>query len=664
MARLLAGLFIFLVMLNQNVYVVLAVDIDEKFFNYIDEKKWEKAEKIAKQSSNKILLRIAFLERFLNQNYDNRDVLEIMKFLKKNYHWPETWKIKNNVESYLNKENNSSLSITWFRKHKPGTSNGYKAYALAASKYIKDQNKLKKIIKEGWVYGVFDKLESKNYLKKYNKFLNESDHIKKMDELFWIGNSKNINQVLPLISPLISRGYAKSFKLGASGLKDKKVFKDVFKTIPKEYNISGIIYQYLKSQKRTRPTIQSLQLFKKINNRNHADRCFNLLMYYTRECIDYKDFSLAYKMISEYSNRKRIYASEAEWLSGWIALRFLDKPKKAIGHFQKFISIVSTPVSLSRGLYWQARAHEEDGQIEKALKMYKKASQYGYSFYGQLASIELGEQKIITPDTSYADLNNKKNKSDKEDISGKESEIVEAAKLFFKYGYPERGFTYLRSVVKKLNAHKILKLTDFIKSTGNQHYATKLAKLASQRHIFIKKHLFPTIYKNILGSSSVESALTYSIIKQESMFDQYAISEDNAMGLMQLIKSTACITASSVKVKCSVKRLTHDIKYNISLGNQHLADLLKERKGSYILTIASYNTASHNVNRWMKLFGRIDEQKDFRGVIDWLELVPFYETRNYLQRVLENIQVYRSILNKNNKLELKRDLVRSTKLSK
>jgi soluble lytic murein transglycosylase len=129
------------------------------------------------------------------------------------------------------------------------------------------------------------------------------------------------------------------------------------------------------------------------------------------------------------------------------------------------------------------------------------------------------------------------------------------------------------------------------------------------------------------------------------------------MGLMQLMEPTACDTAKKLAIKCNLKNLTNDAYYNLTLGSHYLADMLKEHKNYYILAIAAYNAGPHRVKKWLDLYGDLREFKDYHQAIDWIESIPFSVTRNYVQRVLENLQIYRAILNKDGKFKLKQDLL-------
>jgi soluble lytic murein transglycosylase len=195
-----------------------------------------------------------------------------------------------------------------------------------------------------------------------------------------------------------------------------------------------------------------------------------------------------------------------------------------------------------------------------------------------------------------------------------------------------------------------------IRDSSSRHYTIEIAKAAAQKGFYMGSDNHPTPYK--IPRSNIEPALTYSIILKESLFQSNAVSYANAHGLMQLIPSTGCKMQKKLKHKCSIKRMTTDPIHNISLGNKYLEELLGRFNGSYILSIASYNAGPEPVERWIAKNGDPRKLKTVRQVVHWIETIPYYDTRDYVQRVLESVQIYRENINHKSTLELKKDLFR------
>ncbi|RYE05879.1 MAG: lytic transglycosylase domain-containing protein [Rickettsiaceae bacterium] len=615
--------------------------ISDHIFYSIDNKDWNLAEKLAMASKDSALIKIVKSQKFLDDKANN-NFAEIIDFVKQNAGWPQLDKIAERAEQYINDNTDKKLITQWFSEHKPKTSSGFRYYALAAN-FLPNKHQFSATIKNGWIYGNFTTNEANNYLKLFGKYLNEQDHVKRIDDHLWNNNIDEATKSLYLVND----EYKKAFKAAIASIDNHSTKEKLFSNVSPNYYTSSLLYYYLNSRKKEIPDQRAIYLFKKvINEPMHAASWCKLQLYYAREFIDQKDFVSSYRIITTHFAIDEENIREAEWLSGWLALRFLKKPQLALGHFQKLHDIAKKPISVARAKYWLGRTSEDLGNKQKAHKFYKEASIFSYTFYGQVAHLELKQKKMTLPPMPKGDLHHKK--------SIEQQDLYRATKFLLKYGKPELAHLYAKTLTKYANPEELVWLAQVIKSTKNNYYITDFGKHASQQHIFLRDYAFPTPYK--LHNSSVDPAIVYSIIRQESVFNQYAISSAKAMGLMQLIKDTACRTAKDINIKCDIPRLLNDPKYNIKLGTHQLKMLLGERDNSLILTFASYNAAFCSVNKWIKRFGDPRELNSYREVIDWIELIPYSETRNYVQRILENIQVYRIIINNENQLKLMHDL--------
>jgi soluble lytic murein transglycosylase len=648
--RILAIVSMVLIILKLFLAESMALDLVKETLLCIDKKMWQDCEDIAKKSGDKALIKIVLLQKFLDVNYKKNNFENAIKFIEENPSWPRIVLLKETVEKYLSNNTNPNLIVKWFNKNPPITAQGYKFYAIASAKLEKNSQKknsqkLAKIIKNGWVYGVFNSSEEKEYLKNFKHILCEEDYVRKIDEYLWVADANNAKKYLHYVS----KPYQHNFIAQMALIKKTKSSEKLFQAISEKYYSPALLFNYLDSKKTEIPTGQAIKLLKKVKgDKIHSAQWGRLQSYYAREFIDQKDFVSSYQTISIPIVLRHEDIREAQWFSGWLALRFLHKPDLALKHFNKFMQIVKTPISVSRGQYWLARTYQVKGDKEQANKFYNLAAKYPHSFYGQLASVELSRHHLILPKKPVFTEQNTGN-----------NEIIRAISYLIKYDKHDLAVIYAKSAIaNSSNPAEITLITGIISDNCNIYHKVESAKIACQQHVFIKDYAFPTPYNKIVNKAPIESALTYSIIRQESVFNQYAISKAKAMGLMQMIEATACDTAKSINRKCHINKLTADHEYNIILGSNHLKYLLEKYDGSYLLTILAYNAGAHNVQKWLELFGDPRNLKNLHAVIDWLELVPFAETRNYAQRVLENIQVYRAILNKTNNLKLKNDLLK------
>lgn len=612
--------------------------------HYMNKKKWKEAEQIARKSKNTALINLVVSQKFLDSNYSN-NFEEIVEFAKKNPDWPGIDEIAKKAERYINNCTNKNIIVKWFHKNKPKTANGYKFYAYSAATELKDSYKLKDILREGWIYGDFTDEEQKKYLAKYGKYLTEEDHVKRLDEHLWKCRFEEVKRSLYLVS----KNYKDAFNASIALLQKKPNAMDLFKSIPEKYLTNSMIYHYLVLQKYHDPNKYLLSMMQKVKpDSKHSEEWTKIQIYWTREFLYDKDYVSAYKAISTSFPVELDDIRDVSWHAGWIALRFLKNPDLAERHFYDFLKVVKTPISVSRGYYWLGKCYDRNHNHNKALEFYKKASEFSYTFYGQIAKLQLKDFNITLP--SHPKIS-EFHRSEVENNA-----IVKAAKLLLADNKVELAKNYLKKAMEMANSKaEIALLVKIIADSHNTYHTVSIAKIASHNNVFLKEYLFPVPYK--IANNPIEAAFTYGIIRQESVFDSKAVSNRDAMGLMQIIKGTACPTAKSLSMQCDVSKLTKDYKYNIKLGSNHIKDLLKKTDGYYVLSIAYYNTAPKNVNKWIKLFGDPRKMTKLDDVIDWIELIPFAETRNYVHRVLENIQVYRVILNKNNNLKLKQDLM-------
>jgi len=627
------------------------LDNTSKVFTLMKQRQWDTSYQLAVKTGDSALQKIVLSQQYLDNRHSGNSFKKITGFLQKNPYWPQGYLLRLRAESSLNETSDKQLIVKWFKNNPPLTGKGYKYYALAANSIIKDPEELKNIIKSGWHKGHFSIADQKAYYQKFKNYLSLEDHIKKIDNHLW---DKEIRAAENSFY-LVNAHYQQSFRAQIAFIKKQPNANTLYKKIAKKYYTPGLIYKYLNSRKRNLPSSSEIvSLIRMVQTeKDYADEFWKIQSYLAREFIEKKKYIDAYKVASSHFTNSAANKSEAEYLSGWLALRFLNKSQLALDHFRNFNRIVKTPISKSRGIYWLGRAHEANNNKKTAERLYNLvASKYPYTFYGQVALMEIGKNQMLLPEdidlAQYKALANS---------YAKVNDITRAAQIVSQYGSNALSQTYIKSAVNQaLNTVDIFYAAYNINQSKNLHHMAWMAKSALQKHVFIKNHAYPTPY--VVSNLPIEKPLMYSIIRQESVFDQHAISSAEARGLMQIIKATACETAKKIAQHCRISKLTTDPQYNITLGSNYLNQMIEEYNGSYILAIAAYNGGPHNVDKWLKLHGDPRKMKSTRDVLDWLELIPFYETRNYVQRVLENLQIYRVIIDKKNQFSLANDLLK------
>ncbi|MFQ5624398.1 MAG: lytic transglycosylase domain-containing protein [Paracoccaceae bacterium] len=349
------------------------------------------------------------------------------------------------------------------------------------------------------------------------------------------------------------------------------------------------------------------------------------------------DVERAYLLASRHRLKPRDgwnYA-DLEWLAGWIALRRMNAPEKAAAHFQNFRAAVETPISIGRAGYWLGRAWEAAGESDKAREAYGLGATYQTSFYGLLAAERAG----LPTDDSIAGSGTQ---PDWRGAPFLRLDAVRGALLFSEAGEPGYTEWFLSHVAETMPVADRLRLAKLAVDIGRGHAAVAIGKFAARRREILPGAYYP-VTDLARVAEAVEPALALAIARQESEFNTDAVSSAGARGLMQVMPRTARHISKELGIAYSRSALTEDWKYNARLGTAYLAELMKRYDGAIVLVAAAYNAGPSRVNGWIQDFG--DPRSASVDTVDWIETIPFAETRNYVQRVVESLHVYRARLN-------------------
>ena len=371
-----------------------------------------------------------------------------------------------------------------------------------------------------------------------------------------------------------------------------------------------------------------------------------------RDLLDRHEPKTAYRLAVEaVTPARRVYRVDKYFTAGWIALRFLHDAKTAAALFAHIPQGTDNPYALSRGGYWQGRAAEAMGQHAQAKKFYHVAAMHTATYYGQLARARLGLSQLGLrgpPEFTHQERG----------VLGN-LEVVRAAELL--YALDQRDM--LASIFAEIgqSGHDIAGMAMLAEVAAKHHDGRAMVLLgeyALNRGLPLDYFAFPTVglpdYKPI--APPLDPAVTYSIARQESHFNQKVVSAAHAMGLMQVTPEACKDTAQRYKVSYSRSRLLSDPIYNMQMGAAELSNLLHGYNGSYLLTFAGYNAGRGRVQQWVGVYG--DPRDPHVDPVDWVERLPFSETRNYVMRIMENLQVYRARFGGSGKLMIEADLYR------
>ena len=608
---------------------------------FIKDKKWNSALKSASKVKDKEF-RNLITWMHLKTTRNGASFNEYKKFIEQNEDYPRINRIRYLAEEKIYLRNNSPTSIiNWFEKYPP--LGGLGKIKLAEAYLEQNQtDKVRKLIKDGWTTASIRKNDLGYYRAKFKKFIDSDDHIKRADYLAWERKYWDLKRMLKYL-PTDQRALynARQILMSNSYGVDNAISKvpQYLKEDP------GLEFDRLRWRNRRGRLDGSLEILYRNSLKTEKqmvrpDKWWDQRESVVRSLIYKKRYKTAYKISSEHALAAGPSFAEAEWLSGWIALTFLNSPEYAINHFQNFYNNVGYPISLARGAYWLGASYELLGETELSNKFYSEAAQFPMTYYGQLAfnkispgeNFELNDQSFF--DKEY-EKEFKKNKLIRHLILLKELDATQLGKDIFKH-------------LADLNIEKGSEVlaADLATSLERYDFAIQISKKASYEKRFFNKYNYPIIStpKVINNKKMPKSEVILAIIRQESEFDKNANSWAGARGMMQLMKYTAKTVAKQAKLPYSISGLTRDPEYNIKLGSYYFNSLIEDYNGVYPFAIAAYNAGPNRVKTWRRVNG--DPSKGQLSYINWIEQIRFEETRNYVQRVLENINVYKYILSK------------------
>ncbi len=419
----------------------------------------------------------------------------------------------------------------------------------------------------------------------------------------------------------------------------------------------GLVFDRARYIRRTGRPEEAMPLITRIraNDVNGAGReeLFEERRLYIPRALRAGDRRTAYRLAADHGLQSGEKFADAEWLAGWIALRFLKEPATAQAHFQRLETNVRAPVSRARALYWRAEAVTASGDRAGAEGFLAQAAQLDYTFYGQLASAKLNRSPVLA-------LGEAVRPTPDERAAFDSRELVRALRLMALTGerqdFESIAF-YLDDQLQTPVEYEMLGA--IARENGYPFIAVRAAKAGLRRGIVAKESAYPlmSLPENAKLPGRPESALIHAITRQETEFNPQAVSRAGARGMMQLMPATAQATARRFGLPYDRNRLLSDTDYNVSLGAAHLGELVDDFGGSYVMAIAAYNAGSSRPRQWMEDWG--DPRTGAIDIVDWIELIAFSETRNYVMRVTENLQVYRARLNGGSApLQITQDLAR------
>lgn len=577
---------------------------------------------------------------------------EIASFMADNPDWPEQGRLRRRAEEAMGPKTPDDAVLKWFADHPPISADG-KARLAEAWLATGETDKGEAALRDVWINGDFAKRRELAFYRRHRRQLTVDDHRQRLDRLLWDGRYWPARRMLWKVKP----DYRALAVARLSLRRNEGNVDTLIAKVPAALKDDpGLIYERLRWRRKHRKYDSALELLRDPPDRLvRPERWWTERAFIGRRMLLSGDVTAAYRLVKDHGlkpSHGRAFA-EAEWLAGWIALRFLDDPRAAAGHFTDQYYAVKYPISLARGAYWLGRAMDAMPEPDLARTWYGLAAVHPTTYYGQLATARLRPRASLPLPEEPAPTADERKAFDAH-------ELVQVVRMLAEIDEHDRmrPFVLRLDQLAKSPGWRVM-TAGLARDSERPDLAVTVAKRAKRDGLKLPETAFPAEVPSPMkvkgGMPPLEMPLVLAVVRQESAFNIKARSHARAQGLMQLMPHTALKVAKRLEVPFDRRRLTTDGVYNMTLGQAYLAELLDDFKGSYVLALAAYNAGPNRARQWIKDNGD-PRDKDIDS-IDWIELIPFGETRNYLQRVLENLQVYRNRLAKEEvALRLEHDL--------
>jgi len=600
-------------------------------FSAIEKGNWKRASVLKRRATaplpDKILTWLA-----MSRSRGDFSFREIDLFLTNNPDWPRQKSLRRRAESLMAGEKlPATHRIAWFDRFPPVTTTGRVLQAEAILE-TGSRKRAHELLRRIWRTSSFTARDQRRFLKRHSKLLNRGDHWARLDWLLWRGMRSQARRVLHYVS--------KDRRLEAEARIRLRAFRGgvdaAITRLPAAMRGEpGFVFERLRWRRKKNRTDDALAILKNPpGNLGRPELWAKERMIIARRLLAKGRPDDAWDAVADHRidpALDRAAYAEIEWLAGWIALRFLDKPGEAYARFRDLFDAVRYPVSKSRAAYWIARAALRTGDREESNQWFAKAAIHWTTYHEQLAAYELPPR--MRPLFKGSDPLPTRAETD----AFRKTELARAVILLDQIGQHRLVLRFLLHIARPGASPETLVQAFYLaRALGRRDMGVWISRRALRDGNVLLKDGYPHVP---MPRDGVEPALLRSLARQESNFDPKARSRSGALGVMQLMPATARETARRIGLRYSKSKLTKDPAYNIRIGRAYITGMLERFNGSYILAIAAYNAGPHAVERWLRKNG--DPRGGGIDPIDWIELIPYSETRTYVQRVLGNLQVFR-----------------------
>jgi len=572
-------------------------------------------------------------------------------FLSANPSWPSQSFLRRRLEAALwDDHRDDATAWAWFENESPLSAKG--KFSLARAMIARgDRANAERLVRDAWRNDAMSEDTENAALDLFGALLTPGDQKARMD-LFLYGGE---HEVALRAAKRLGSGEVALAKARIAAYRKASNTRALLEAVPRElHGDPGYLFSKIQLLRREEKSTEAAQLM--MGAPKDPGRLYNLDEWWierrliSRKMIDAGEFRTAYLIARDAALPARdIYKTEQEFTAGWIALRFLRDPSTAAQHFARIGVGSVNPTTLARAGYWQGRAAEAAGRSQEAHDAYAAAAEHSTSYYGQLARAKLALPQI--------ELNGPPTARGR---AVERLEIVRAVQLLYELDERDIAIPTFGDIGENGDPDALVGLGELASRHGDARGMLLMGKAALNRGLPFEFYAYPVTgippFRSI--GPDVEQSIVHAIARQESAFNPSVVSPAQAYGLMQVTPDAGKYVCKKYGASFDLGRLKTDPVYNAALGAAELGGLIEDYRGSYIMTFAAYNAGRGSVKKWIERYG--DPRDPKIDAVDWVELIPFSETRNYVQRIMENLQVYRARFGGGTRLQIEADLHRGS----
>ena len=572
-------------------------------------------------------------------------------FITANPSWPSQSFLRRRIEAALWDDHRDDATVwAWFENESPLSAKG--KFSLARVMIARgDRANAERLVRDAWRNDAMSEDTESMALDLFGALLTPGDHKARMDLMLY-GSEHDV--AMRAAKRLGSSEVALA-KARIAAYRKASNTRALLDAVPRElHGDPGYIFSRIQLLRREEKFTEAAQLM--MSAPKDPGRLYNLDEWWierrllSRKMIDVGEHRSAYLIARDAALPARdIYKTEQEFTAGWIALRFLHDPSTAEQHFARIGVGSANPTTLARAGYWQGRAAEAAGRSQEARTAYAAAAEHSTSYYGQLARAKLGLPQIELNGVPAA-----------RGRAVERLEIVRAVQLLYELDERDIAIPIFGDMGENGDPDALVGLGELASRNSDARGMLLMGKAALNRGLSFDYYAYPVTgippFRSI--GPDVEQSIVYAIARQESAFNPSVVSPAQAYGLMQVTPDAGKYVCKKYGASFDLGRLKTDPVYNAALGAAELGGLIEDYRGSYVLTFAAYNAGRGSVKKWVDRYG--DPRDPKIDAVDWVELIPFSETRNYVQRIMENLQVYRARFGGGSRLQIEADLHRGS----